>query len=160
MPIAVGDTLPEGTLTHMTAEGPKPITTGELFAGKKVVVFGVPGAFTPTCSKQHLPGYVKEADAIKAKGVDTIACLAVNDVHVMHAWAEANAAADKILMLADGNASYVQALGLDVDLSDAGMGRRSRRFSMIVDDGVVKELNVEPARGVSVSGADATACRL
>lgn len=160
MPIVAGATLPEGTLTHMTPEGPKPISTQELFAGKKVVVFGVPGAFTPTCSKQHLPGYVRSIEAIKAKGVDTVACFAVNDVHVMHAWGEANGATGKILMLADGNGAYARALGLEVDLSAFGMGVRSRRFSMIVDDGVVKEVNVESAPGVSVSGAEATACQL
>ncbi len=159
MSIVAGATVPEGTLTHMTADGPRPITTQELFAGKKVVVFGVPGAFTPTCSRQHLPGYVQACDAIKAKGIDTIACLAVNDVHVMHAWGEASGATGKVLMLADGNGVYAKALGLDTDLSAFGMGVRSKRFSMVVDNGVVTEVNVEAAPGVSVSGAQAT-CRL
>ena len=156
MSIKVGDTLPEGAFTRMTANGPAPITTGEVFAGKKVVLFAVPGAFTPTCSKQHLPGYLKEHDAIKAKGVDEIACLAVNDVFVMDEWAKANGVGDRILMLADGNGTYTKALGLEFDLSKLGLGIRSRRFSMIVDNGVVKELNVEPDAGVSVSGAGAT----
>ncbi len=160
MPITAGQTIPEGTFTHMTPDGPRPITTRELFAGKRVVLFGVPGAFTPTCSKQHLPGYVKSADAIKAAGVDTIACLSVNDVHVMHAWAQASGAEGTITMLADGNGDYVRALGLDIDLSRFGMGTRARRFSMIVDDGTVIEVNVEAGPGVSVSGADATMCQL
>ena len=160
MSITNGSSLPDGTLTRMTPEGPRPITTQELFAGKKVVLFAVPGAFTPTCSKQHLPGYVTSADAIRAKGVDTIACLAVNDIFVMQAWAEASGAADKILMLADGNGAYTKALGLEVDLTGFGMGTRAKRFSMIVDNGIVRELNVEAAPGVSVSGAEATSCQL
>lgn len=160
MSIKVGETLPEGTFTRMTESGPAPVTTRELFAGKKVVLFAVPGAFTPTCSKQHLPGYLQEHDAIKARGVDTIACLAVNDVFVLDEWAKANGVGDRILMLADGNGAYVKALGLEFDLSGFGMGTRSRRFSMVVVDGVVKELNVEAGPGVSVSGAGATACQL
>lgn len=160
MSIKVGDSLPEGTFTRMTDGGPAPVTTRELFGGKKVVLFAVPGAFTPTCSKQHLPGYLEQHDAIKAKGVDTIACLAVNDVFVLDEWAKANGVGDKILMLADGNGAYARALGLEFDLSGFGMGTRSRRFSMIVDDGVVKELNLEAGPGVSVSGAGATACQL
>jgi peroxiredoxin len=160
MSIKVGDSLPEGTFTRMTGSGPAPVTTRELFEGKKVVLFAVPGAFTPTCSKQHLPGYLQEHDAIKAKGVDTIACLAVNDVFVMDEWARANEVGDRILMLADGNGAYTKALGLEFDLSGFGMGTRSRRFSMVVDNGVVKELNVEQGAGVSVSGAGATVCQL
>ena len=160
MSIKVGESLPEGTFTRMTEAGPAPVTTKELFAGKKVVLFAVPGAFTPTCSKQHLPGYLAQHDAIKAKGVDTIACLAVNDVFVMDEWARANGVGDRIVMLADGNGTYTKALGLEFDLSGFGMGIRSRRFSMVVDDGVVKELNVESGAGVSVSGAEATVCQL
>ncbi len=160
MSIKVGESLPEGTFTRMTEAGPAPVTTKELFAGKKVVLFAVPGAFTPTCSKQHLPGYLAQHDAIKAKGVDTIACLAVNDVFVMDEWARANGVGNRIVMLADGNGAYAKALGLEFDLSGFGMGTRSRRFSMVVDDGVVKELNVESGAGVSVSGAEATACQL
>lgn len=160
MSIKVGDTLPEGTFTRMTANGPAPVTTQELFGGRMVVLFAVPGAFTPTCSRQHLPGYLKEHDAIKAKGVDTIACLAVNDVFVLDEWARASDVGDRILMLADGNGTYTKALGLEFDLSGFGMGTRSRRFSLVADNGVVKELNVESGPGVSVSGAAATVCQL
>jgi len=158
--IKTGDRTPDAAFTRMTADGPAPITTAELFGGRKVIVFGVPGAFTPTCSKQHLPGYLAQHDAIKAKGIDTIACLAVNDVFVMDAWARANDAGDRILMLADGNATFVKAVGLEFDLSGFGMGTRSKRFSMVVDDGVVTRLNVEEGPGVSVSGAESTSCGL
>jgi peroxiredoxin len=160
MSIKVGDSLPAGTFTRMTDGGPAPITTREIFEGKTVVLFGVPGAFTPTCSRQHLPGYVQQYDAFRAKGVDTIACLAVNDVFVMDAWAKASGVGERLLMLADGNGTYTRALGLEFDLSGFGMGGRSKRFSMVVVDGVVKQLNVEGGPGVSVSGADATACQL
>ena len=125
-----------------------------------MILFGVPGAFTPTCSKQHLPGYLSQYDALKAKGVDTIACMAVNDVFVMDAWARANGAGDRILMLADGNGTYTRALGLEFDLSGFGMGTRSKRFSMVVEDGIVKQVNVEPGPGVSVSGAESLSCQL
>jgi peroxiredoxin len=158
--IKTGDRIPDAAFTRMTASGPAPITTAELFGGRKVIVFGVPGAFTPTCSKQHLPGYLAQHDAIKAKGIDTIACLAVNDVFVLDAWARANDAGDRILMLADGNATFVKAVGLEFDLSGFGMGTRSKRFSMVVDDGVVTRLNVEEGPGVSVSGAESTSCGL
>ncbi len=160
MSIAVGSRIPEATFTRMGPEGPAPITTKEVFGGKKVVLFSVPGAFTPTCSKKHLPGYIKEADAIKAKGVNTIACMAVNDVFVMDAWAKAAGAGDKVLMLADGNAELTKKLGLEMDASKHGMGLRSKRFSMIVEDGVVKELNVEAPGEFNVSSAEATACQL
>jgi len=160
MSITVGSRMPEATLTRMGPEGPAPITTAEAFGGKKVVLFSVPGAFTPTCSKKHLPGYIKEADAIKAKGVDTIACMAVNDVFVMDAWAKAAGAGDKVLMLSDGNAEFTKKLGLEMDASKHGMGLRSKRFSMIVEDGVVKELNVEAPGEFNVSSAEATACQL
>ena len=160
MSINVGDRIPEATLTRMTPSGPAPITTAELFGGKKVVLFSVPGAFTPTCSNQHLPGYVKEADSIKSMGVDTIACLAVNDVFVMDAWGKAKGAGDKILMLSDGNAELTKKLGLEMDASKYGMGLRSRRFSMIVKDGIVKELNVEAPGEFKISSAEATACQL
>jgi peroxiredoxin len=143
----------------MTPTGPAPITTQEVFGGKKVVFFAVPGAFTPTCSKQHLPGYVTNADAIKSRGVDTIACLAVNDVFVMDAWGKAQGVGDKILLLADGSAEFVRTLGLEFDASKVGMGTRSRRFSMVVDDGVVKELNVEAPGEFKVSSAEST-CHL
>jgi peroxiredoxin len=160
MSINVGDRIPEASFTRMGPEGPAPITTAEVFGGKKVVLFSVPGAFTPTCSKKHLPGYVKEADAIKAKGADTIACMAVNDVFVLDAWGKAAGAGDKVLMLADGNAEFTKKLGLEMDASKYGMGLRSKRFSMIVVDGVVKELNVEAPGEFSVSSAEATACQL
>jgi peroxiredoxin len=161
MAIGVGDRLPEGTFTQITENGPAPVTTNDIFSGKKVILFGVPGAFTPACHKTHLPGYVAQFDAIKAKGVDTIACIAVNDAFVMDAWAQASGASGKVQMLADGNADYTKKLGLDLDLSGFGLGTRSKRFSAIVDNGVVKELNVEEAAGkVTASGADATICQL
>jgi peroxiredoxin len=160
MSISVGDRIPEASFTRMGPEGPAPITTSEVFGGKKVVLFSVPGAFTPTCSKKHLPGYVKEADAIKAKGADTIACMAVNDVFVLDAWGKAAGAGDKVLMLADGNAEFTKKLGLEMDATKYGMGLRSKRFSMIVVDGVVKELNVEAPGEFNVSSAEATACQL
>jgi glutaredoxin/glutathione-dependent peroxiredoxin len=152
--IKVGDRLPEAEFITMTADGTQRFTTDTVFAGRKVVLFAVPGAFTPTCSMNHLPGFVKEIDAIKAKGVDTVACTAVNDVHVMNAWARSSGADAKILMLADGNGSFAKAVGLEFDLTANHMGRRSRRYSMVVDDGVVKALNVEDKPGVNVSGAD------
>ena len=160
MSISVGATIPEGTFTVMGTNGPEAVSARELFAGKTAIVFGVPGAFTPTCSRQHLPGYVAGAEAIKARGVDFIACLATNDVHVMHAWSDATGAGGKVMMLADGNGTYTKALGMELDLSVAGMGMRTRRFSMIVRDGVVQAVNVEPERGVTVSGADAASCQL
>jgi peroxiredoxin len=160
MSIQVGDRLPEATFTTMTAEGPKPLTTAEVFAGKKVVLFSVPGAFTPTCSKQHLPGYVKQAAELKAKGVAAIACLAVNDVFVMDAWAKSQGAEGSVLMLADGNAAFTRQIGLELDASKHGMGTRSQRFSMIVDDGVVSTLNIEAPGKFEVSSCEATARQL
>ena len=154
MTIKVGDKMPDGALTTMTADGPGPVTTDELFSGKKVVLFSVPGAFTPTCSQKHLPGYVQNADKLKANGVDTIACMAVNDVFVMDAWGKDQGAGDKVLMLADGNAEYSKALGLDLDASGFGMGTRGQRFSIIVNDGVVEELNVEAPGEFNVSSCD------
>jgi glutaredoxin/glutathione-dependent peroxiredoxin len=154
MTISVGDTMPAGQFTVMTADGPKPLTTDELFKGKKVVLFSVPGAFTPTCSAKHLPGYVNGAESLKAKGVDTIACLAVNDVFVMSAWGKSSAADGKVVMLADGNGDYTSKLGLELDASGFGMGKRGQRFSLIVDDGVVTQLNVEPAGAFGVSSAE------
>ena len=154
MSIQVGDRLPEATFTTMTAEGPRPLTTADVFGGRKVVLFSVPGAFTPTCSKQHLPGYVKQADEIKAKGVAAIVCLAVNDVFVMDAWAKSQGADGKVLMLADGNADFTRKIGLELDASKFGMGTRSQRFSMIAEDGVVKTLNVEAPGKFEVSDAD------
>ncbi len=154
MTIKVGDKLPQGQFTHMGANGPEPVTTDDLFRGKKVVLFSVPGAFTPTCSAKHLPGFVHNADALKAKGVDTIACIAVNDVFVMAAWGEASKAGGKVTMLADGNGDYARALGLELDATKFGMGMRSKRFSLIAEDGVVKELNVEPPGEFGLSSAE------
>jgi peroxiredoxin len=153
MSITVGDTLPEGTLMTMGEAGPKPVTSSELFNGKTVLLFAVPGAFTPGCSMTHLPGYVVNADKIKAAGVDTIACLSVNDAFVMGAWGKAQNA-EEILMLADGNGDYTKALGLELDGRGFGMGLRSQRFAMIVEDGVVKHLNIEEGPGVDVSSAE------
>jgi peroxiredoxin len=154
MTIKPGDKLPQAEFNTMTADGQQKLATDVVFNGRKVVLFAVPGAFTPTCSMNHLPGFVAAFDAIKAKGVDTIACTSVNDVHVMNAWAKASGADGKILMLADGNAAFAKAVGLEKDLAVAGMGLRSSRYSMIVDNGVVKALNVEEKSGVNVSGAE------
>jgi glutaredoxin/glutathione-dependent peroxiredoxin len=156
MSVKVGDKIPSVTVKHMTASGLADLKTDELFQGKKVVVFGVPGAFTPTCSKTHLPGYVSKSDEIKAKGVDAIVCLSVNDPFVMNAWAEQLGAQGKVTMLPDHNGELTKALGLEMDGRGAGLGTRSKRFSMVVDDGVVKSVDVEEkASEVSVSGADA-----
>jgi peroxiredoxin len=143
MPIAVGDRLPDATFTTMSAEGPKPLQTAEVFGGRKVALFAVPGAYTPTCSKQHLPGYVQRYDELKSKGFDVIACTAVNDIFVLSAWSKDGGADGKVLMLADGSADFARKIGLDIDLTGRGLGVRSRRYSMIVEDGVVKSLNVE-----------------
>jgi len=154
MAIKVGDRVPNGTFMVMTADGPKPRTTDELFKGKKVVLFAVPGAFTPTCHKNHLPGFVKNAAAIRAKGVDTIAVTGVNDVFVMDAWKKSSAG-DAIEFLADGSANWAKALGLTADLTERGLGVRSQRYAMVVEDGVVRTLNVEDAPGkAEISGAD------
>ncbi|PSJ62497.1 peroxiredoxin [Kumtagia ephedrae] len=153
MTITVGEKLPEASFKVMTADGAKTLTTADVFSGKKVVLFAVPGAFTPTCSNNHLPGYLENRDAILSRGVDTIAVVAVNDQFVMAAWARFSGAEDKILFLADGSGDFVRAIGLDADFSANGMGLRSKRFSMIVDDGKVTQLNVETQSGVSESGA-------
>jgi peroxiredoxin len=154
MTIKPGDRLPAVDFTVNTADGPQAMSTDVLFAGRKVVLFGLPGAFTPTCSMNHLPGFLLAYDDIKAQGVDTIACTAVNDIHVMKAWGKATESEGKILMLADGNGEFAKAAGLELDLAAAGMGQRSKRYSMIVEDGVVKTLNIETERGVNVSGAE------
>ncbi len=151
--ISVGDRFPEAKVQVMGASGPEPTTTSELFAGKTVALFAVPGAFTPTCSAKHLPGFVENADAIKAKGVDTIACLAVNDAFVMDAWGKSQGADGKVIMAADGGGALTEALGLTMNTGDFG-GKRSKRYSMLVDDGVVKQLNVEEAGGFEVSSAE------
>jgi peroxiredoxin len=153
MTINVGDRIPDCTLKMMGAKGPQNITTAELFTGKKVVMFAVPGAFTPGCSQTHLPGYVVNADKIKAKGVDTIICLAVNDAFVMHAWGEVHNASE-ILMLADGNAEFTKAMGLEMDGTGFGMGTRCKRLAMVVQDGFVKHLAIEPPGPIVVSSAE------
>jgi glutaredoxin/glutathione-dependent peroxiredoxin len=152
--IKIGDKLPSVEFNVMTADGQQKLSTDVVFAGRKVVLVGVPGAFTPTCSMNHLPGFLTHLDAIKAKGVDTVACTSVNDVHVMNAWGKHSGADGKIMMLADGNGTFAKACGLLFDLNVAGMGERSKRYSMIVDNGVVKALNVEDKSGVNVSGAE------
>ena len=154
MAISAGDKMPSGNLTVMTADGPNAVSTDELFGGKKVVLFSVPGAFTPTCSMKHLPGYVDNAAALKANGVDTIACMAVNDVFVMDAWGKDQSAGDKVMMLADGNADYSKALGLELDASGFGMGTRGQRFSIIVEDGVATQVNIEGPGEFKVSNAE------
>jgi peroxiredoxin len=154
MTIKAGDKMPEGKLTRMTKEGPQKITTDELFKGKTVVLFSVPGAFTPTCDAKHLPGFVELADRIKAKGVDTIACTAVNDVFVMNAWGKSGGVGDKILMLADGNGEYVKALGLELNATGFGMGTRGQRFAIIVKDAVATQVHVEAPGEFKVSAAD------
>jgi glutaredoxin/glutathione-dependent peroxiredoxin len=154
MTIAPGQKLPPASFLTKTADGVQKMTAEQLFAGRKAVLFGVPGAFTPTCNLNHLPGYVKHAAAIKAKGIDTIAVVAVNDVHVMDAWSKASGGEAQILFLADGNGDFAKAVGLDADYSQFAMGHRSKRFSMILDDGVVKRINVEEKPGVNVSGAE------
>jgi peroxiredoxin len=153
MTIKTGDKIPECTLKIMSDKGPADITTQDIFSGKKVVLFAVPGAFTPGCSVTHLPGFVVNADKIKAKGVDTIVCMAVNDAFVMGAWGEAQNAGE-LLMLADGNGELTAALGLELDGSGFGLGTRSQRFAMIVEDGTVSHLNVEDGPGIDVSSAE------
>lgn len=156
MTIAVGDKLPAATFKEKTAEGPVEITTEQLFAGKKVVLFAVPGAFTPTCSLNHLPGYLENRDAILARGIDDIAVVSVNDLHVMGAWATASGGMGKIHYLSDWNADFTKALGMEIDLSAGTLGLRSKRYSMLVEDGVVKSVNVEESPGqATVSGAAA-----
>lgn len=155
MTVKVGDKVPSGTFTTMGADGPEQITSDALFGGKKVVLFAVPGAFTPTCSQAHLPGYVVKVDEIKAKGVDTVACMAVNDVFVMDAWGKASNA-EHLVMLADGSGDYAKALGLELDLTERGLGVRSDRFAMIVDDGTITHLAREAPGKFEVSSAEAT----
>ena len=153
MAIAVGEKIPSVTLTKLTPNGPEPVSTDTFFAGRKVALFSVPGAFTPTCSAKHLPGFVEQADALKAKGIDEIACTAVNDAFVMSAWGKAGGA-EAVTMLADGNAEFVTALGLTMDGSKFGMGTRGQRFAMVVNDGVVEQINVEAGGEFRVSSAE------
>ena len=160
MSITVGSRIPEATFTRMGPEGPAPITTREVFGGKKVVLFSVPGAFTPTCSKKHLPGYIKEADAIKAKGIDEIVCVAVNDAMVLAAWGCEHGATEKIRMLSDGLCEFTRALGLEQDLSERGLGVRSKRYTMLIADGKVADLHVEPPGAYGVSSGEAVLERL
>ena len=154
MAIEIGDKLPETTFMEMTANGPEPRSTGDIFAGKTVALFAVPGAFTPTCSAKHLPGFVDKAGALSEKGVDEIVCTSVNDAFVMGAWGTQSGAGKTIRMLADGNGAFAKAIGLELDASGFGMGHRSQRYSMLVKDGVVEHLNVEDGPGFKVSSAD------
>ncbi|MBS0366628.1 MAG: peroxiredoxin [Proteobacteria bacterium] len=154
MTIKAGERMPAGTFKRMTKDGPQNLTTDELFKGKRVVLFSVPGAFTPTCDAKHLPGFIQLADAIRAKGIDTIACMAVNDVFVMNAWGKASGAGDKVLMLADGNGDYARALGLELDASGFGMGKRGQRFAVVVKDGVATHVEVEQGGQFKVSSAE------
>jgi glutaredoxin/glutathione-dependent peroxiredoxin len=160
MSIKTGDRLPAGTFKRMTKEGPKDLTTDELFKGKTVVLFSVPGAFTPTCDAKHLPGFVQLADQLKARGVDTIACMAVNDVFVMNAWGKASGVGDKILMLADGNGAYAKALGLELDGTGYGMGTRGQRFVIVAKDGVAQRVDVEQPGQFKVSAAESVLANL
>jgi peroxiredoxin len=160
MAIKVGDKVPDVKLKTMTADGIKDISTGELFGGKRVVLFALPGAFTPTCSAKHLPGFVEQADQLRAKGVDRIVCLSVNDAFVMGAWAKAQGAGEKVQLVADGNAEFSNAVGLAFDGSGFGMGTRSQRYAMIVQDGVVKQLFVEKPMEFKVSSAEAVLAAL
>ncbi|MDX9859488.1 MAG: peroxiredoxin [Rhodospirillales bacterium] len=154
MTIKVGDRIPSATFMTMGKDGPQPVSGEDVFKGKKVALFGVPGAFTPTCSINHLPGYVQNADKFKVKGVDTVACVAVNDVFVLEAWRKSEGVGDAVRMLADGSGDFAKATGLTFDLSGKGLGVRMQRFSAIVEDGVVKSLNVEEPGAFEVSGAE------
>jgi glutaredoxin/glutathione-dependent peroxiredoxin len=154
MTIKVGDRMPAGTFTQITKDGPQKVSAEDYFKGRKVVLFSVPGAFTPTCDAKHLPGFVEKADEIKAKGVDVVACIAVNDAFVMKAWGKSQNADGKVEMLADGNAEYTKALGLDMDATGYGMGIRGQRFSLVVQDAVVKQVNVEQKGEFKVSSAE------
>ena len=160
MTIKVGDTIPSMKLMTPTADGPKEISTDEIFKGKKVVLFAVPGAFTPTCSAKHLPGFVQNVDAIKAKGVDTVACIAVNDAFVMAAWGKEQGTDGKLTMLADGSAAFTKAIGLELDLVGRGMGTRSQRYALIAQDGKVTHLAVEQPGGFEVSKAESILANL
>lgn len=153
MTIKVGDTLPDATLYEMSNDGPRPVPVKELTAGRRVVIFGLPGAFTPTCSAQHVPGYVQHADELKAKKIDDIVCLSVNDAFVMGAWGKDQKCGGKVRMLADGSGVFTKALGLELDLMEKGLGMRCQRFSMLVENGVVKKLNIEGPGKFEVSDA-------
>ena len=154
MAISIGDRIPNVVMNHMTGDGPAELSSGELFDGKKVVLFALPGAFTPTCSASHLPGYVVHSDQLFDKGVDRIVCLSVNDAFVMEAWGKQHNVDDRVMMIADGSAHFTRAIGLEVDLDAAGMGIRSQRYAIVVNDGVVELLNVEAPRKFEVSDAE------
>jgi peroxiredoxin len=160
MTIKAGERMPEGKFKTMGDKGPQDLTTAQLFDGKRVVLFSVPGAFTPTCDAKHLPGYVELADKLRAKGIDTVACMAVNDVFVMNAWGKASNVAGKVLMLADGNGEYARALGLELDGRGFGMGMRGQRFAIVVDNGVARHVAVEAPGQFKVSAADAVLAQL
>ena len=154
MTISVGDKIPSVDLNIMTDDGPGGVSTDEIFSGKKVAIFGLPGAFTPTCSAKHLPGFVQNADALKEKGIDSIVCLAVNDPFVMGAWGKDQNVGDKVTLVADGSAAFTKAAGLELDLTERGLGLRCQRFSMVVDDGVVKSVNIDPAGTFEATSAE------
>jgi len=160
MTIKAGERMPAGSFRRMTKDGPGAITTEELFKGKLVVLFSVPGAFTPTCDAKHLPGFVQLADQLRARGVDTIACMAVNDVFVMNAWGKASGVGDKVLMLADGNGDYARVLGLEMDATKFGMGLRGQRFAIIVRDGIATRVDVEAPGQFKVSAAESVLAQL
>ena len=160
MAIKVGDTIPSIDLMTMTADGPSCISTDDIFSGKKIAFFGLPGAFTPTCSAKHLPGFVQNADALKAKDIDTIVCLAVNDAFVMGAWGQDQNVDDRVMMVADGSAAFTKATGLGLDLTERGLGLRCQRFSMVVVDGVVQSLHIDPAGSFEDTSAEKMLCEL
>jgi peroxiredoxin len=160
MSISVGEKMPSGSFGVMGESGPEQLSTSDLFSGKKVVLVSVPGAFTPTCSKGHLPGYINQADDLGAQGVDTIACMAVNDVFVMNAWGKDRGVGDKVVMLADGNGDYTKALGLEMDATGFGMGHRGQRFAIVVDDGTATYVAVEAPGEFDVSKAEAILANL
>jgi peroxiredoxin (alkyl hydroperoxide reductase subunit C) len=160
MTIGVGDKIPEATLYHMTGDGPAAISTDEIFSGKKVAIFGVPGAFTPTCSAKHLPGFIEKADDLKAKGIDQIVCMSVNDAFVMGAWAKDQGAGDKVLLVGDGSADFTKAAGLELDLGPRGLGLRCQRFAMVVDDGTVKSIEIDAAGAFEKTSAESVLASL
>jgi peroxiredoxin len=154
MSVKVGDKVPSAKMKQMSSEGPKDVSTDDFFKGKKVALFAVPGAFTPTCSAKHLPGFVAQAAELKKKGIDTIACVSVNDAFVMDAWGKAQSVGDKVVMLGDGNGDFTRAMGLELDGTANGLGKRSQRYAMVVDNGVIKQLFVEQPRAFEVSSAE------
>ena len=160
MTIAVGDKIPDVEVRTMGPEGPQAVRTGEVLGQGKVILFAVPGAFTPGCSKIHLPGYVQNYDQLKAKGIDTVACVAVNDAWVMQAWADSQGVGDKILMLGDGSGDFTRAMGLEADMSGFGLGVRSQRYAAVIEDGTVQSLEVEPKAGVDVSSCESMLTKL